>query len=80
MKDEEIEYAAQDLNQTLSVDEAKSINSDDALLLSMGKKPELRRVYNFWTCMSASQNLSQLKPQLAHCLSHSVCLSDHDLV
>ncbi|KAK5393265.1 hypothetical protein LTR79_009579 [Exophiala xenobiotica] len=49
MKDEEIEYAAQDLNQTLSVDEAKSINSDDALLLSMGKKPELRRVYNFWT-------------------------------
>jgi len=53
MKDEEIEYAAQDLNQTLSVDESKSINSDDALLLSMGKKPELRRVYIFWTRMSA---------------------------
>jgi hypothetical protein len=62
MKDEEIEYEAQDLNQTLSVDEAKSINSDDALLLSMGKKPELRRVYNFWTCMSAFQNPSQLIP------------------
>ena len=54
MKDEEIEYVAQDLNQTLSVEDAKSINSDDALLMSMGKKPELRRVYNFWTCTSAS--------------------------
>ncbi|KAF2119073.1 amino acid permease-domain-containing protein [Lophiotrema nucula] len=29
--------------------ETVSVTSDDALLLSMGKKPELKRVYNFWT-------------------------------
>ena len=34
------------------VEELKSINSDDALLASMGKAPELKRVYNFWTCSS----------------------------
>jgi hypothetical protein len=33
-----------------TLDEWKSISSDDAVLLSMGKKPELKRVYNFWTC------------------------------
>jgi hypothetical protein len=26
-----------------------SVNSDDALLMAMGKAPELKRVYNFWT-------------------------------
>ncbi len=44
--------SATDLDQTMSpteMEEAKSVNSDDALLMSMGKKPELRRVYNFWT-------------------------------
>jgi hypothetical protein len=30
-------------------EELGSINSDDALLMSMGKEPELKRVYNFWT-------------------------------
>lgn len=29
-----------------------SIDDGDALLLSMGKKPELRRVYNFWTLLA----------------------------
>lgn len=29
--------------------ELASVNSDDALLMSMGKVPELKRVYNFWT-------------------------------
>lgn len=29
--------------------DVKYIGSDDALLISMGKKPELKRVYNFWT-------------------------------
>jgi choline transport protein len=33
-----------------AMDECKSISSDDAVLLAMGKKPELKRVYNFWTC------------------------------
>lgn len=28
-----------------------AISDDDARLLAMGKKPELRRVYNFWSCM-----------------------------
>jgi hypothetical protein len=53
MKDEKIDYVAEDLDTTMSALEeetAKSISSDDALLMSMGKKPELRRVYNFWTC------------------------------
>lgn len=53
MKEEDIDInvGSRDLSDpTLSVEDAKSINSDDALLLSMGKKPELRRVYNFWTC------------------------------
>ncbi|OAL24488.1 hypothetical protein AYO20_10646 [Fonsecaea nubica] len=52
MKDETIEYVAEDLDATTTLEEAKSINSDDALLMSMGKKPELRRVYNFWTLCS----------------------------
>ncbi|KAF2835840.1 amino acid transporter [Patellaria atrata CBS 101060] len=30
-------------------DDAISVTSDDALLMSMGKKPELKRMYNFWT-------------------------------
>lgn len=28
----------------------KVLNIDDAQLLAMGKKPELQRVYNTWTC------------------------------
>lgn len=42
-----------------AVEEWKSISSDDAVLLAMGKKPELKRVYNFWTCECiASRNPS----------------------
>jgi choline transport protein len=33
----------------ISDSEAVSVGTDDALLMSMGKKPELKRVYNFWT-------------------------------
>lgn len=29
----------------------KGLNADDAQLALMGKKPELRRVYGFWTRM-----------------------------
>jgi hypothetical protein len=28
----------------------KTLDVDDARLLAMGKKPELQRVYNTWTC------------------------------
>lgn len=28
----------------------KMLDVDDARLLAMGKKPELQRVYNTWTC------------------------------
>lgn len=28
----------------------KIVDIDDARLLAMGKKPELQRVYNTWTC------------------------------
>lgn len=49
MGNDEIKTASEDLDPTMSLEDAKSINSDDALLMSMGKKPELKRVYNFWT-------------------------------
>jgi len=47
MKDEKTEYVTDDVD--VVAEEAKSVSSDDALLISMGKKPELKRVYNFWT-------------------------------
>ncbi len=28
----------------------KILDPDDAQLIAMGKKPELQRVYNTWTC------------------------------
>jgi hypothetical protein len=30
-------------------EELATVASDDALLISLGKTPELKRVYNFWT-------------------------------
>lgn len=45
MKDEN-DIAIQELGRE------SSISEDDARLLAMGKKPELRRVYNFWSCKS----------------------------
>ena len=44
-----MEGATGTLEASISVGETKSISSDDALLMSMGKKAELKRVYNFWT-------------------------------
>ena len=32
------------------MEQVKLVSGDDALLMSMGKAPELKRVYNFWTC------------------------------
>ena len=43
MKDEAIGTVTEDLDHVGSLEDAKSINSDDALLMSMGKKPELKR-------------------------------------
>lgn len=48
---EDVQVLADTLDKTSSLEEAVSVNSDDALLMSMGKKPELKRVYNFWTRM-----------------------------
>ena len=57
MKDGKFDVATEDLDTTLSVEEAaKSVSSDDALLMSMGKMPELKRVYNFWTRESLPSN------------------------
>jgi hypothetical protein len=43
MKDDVVDTVTEDLGNVSTLEEAKSINSDDALLMSMGKKPELRR-------------------------------------
>lgn len=54
MKDDKVNYVSEEglATASSSVDEGKLFTSDDTLLMSMGKKPELRRVYNFWTCKS----------------------------
>jgi hypothetical protein len=38
-------------------EDAQSISGDDERLISMGKKPQLKRIYNFWTCMFETPNL-----------------------
>lgn len=48
MKEEEIRPAEIAVDE---LGEKSSISNDDALLISMGKAPQLKRVYNFWTCM-----------------------------
>jgi hypothetical protein len=48
--DPEVKPSSPALEPTASLEEAKSVHCDDLLLMSMGKKPELKRVYNFWTC------------------------------
>jgi choline transport protein len=53
MKEDAIETVAEDAASG-SLEDLKSVSSDDALLMSMGKKPELKRVYNFWTCTLTS--------------------------
>ena len=41
------------------VDVEKTVNSvEDAQLLAMGKKPELQRVYNTWTCEPVQLHMS----------------------
>ena len=37
----------------ISTKDGTPLSNDDALLLSMGKKPELKRVYNFGTRASS---------------------------
>lgn len=36
--------------EVIANDDAQSLSSDDERLMAMGKKPQLKRVYNFWTC------------------------------
>lgn len=33
-----------------SLENQSAVNSDDLELIRMGKKPKMKRVYNFWTC------------------------------
>ncbi len=35
-----------------SMDDNMSANSDEGRLISLGHKPELKRTYNFWSCMT----------------------------
>ena len=42
------EFAVEELG------EGSTISDDDAVLLAMGKKPELKRVHSFWSCMSTA--------------------------
>lgn len=78
MEDKKTNCVAEDLTATVSVEEAKSINSDDALLMAMGKKPELKRVYNFWTCKSSSASVFCLMPGTYG--EHSMRVPDYDHV
>jgi hypothetical protein len=48
MKEQPIETVTDNSSEELG--DVLSLNSDDALLASLGKTPELKRVYNFWTC------------------------------
>lgn len=36
--------------------EGSVISDDDATLIALGKKPELRRVHSFWSCKSLLEN------------------------
>ena len=69
MKGDSINVLDGDITE-ISDGEAKSVNSDDALLMSMGKTPELRRVYNFWTRMNLSLHL---KLPSADVILYTVC-------
>ena len=85
MKEDSITMAAEGREDSL--EELKQVSSDDALLMAMGKKPELRRVYNFWTCMlpgflmrlvSLARELQRL--DVLTFRPRSVCLPDHDFL
>jgi hypothetical protein len=62
-------------NSSEELGDVLSLNSDDALLVSLGKTPELKRVYNFWTCkLQTNYNFLQI-------LTHfSMRIPDHDLL
>lgn len=77
MKDEDISYALDGVDS--GSDDAVSVNSDNALLMSMGKKPELKRVYNFWTCEYRPGG-GTTASWLRWLTSASVRVSDYDLL
>jgi hypothetical protein len=78
MKDDTIETVDTVDTGLGSLEDLKSINSDDALLISMGKAPELRRVYNFWTRMARQISL-RVDERLISSI-FSMCIPDHDIV
>ena len=73
MKEDSITVLDGDVAE-ISDGEAKSVSSDDALLMSIGKTPELRRVYNFWTRMSDSIYFTLAS---SNAFRYSLCLPDH---
>lgn len=78
MKDDTIETVDTADTGLGSLEDLKSISSDDALLISMGKAPELKRVYNFWTCMTRQISL-RVEERLISSI-FSICIPDHDIV
>jgi choline transport protein len=56
-EDRSVSAVAEEIGIVISKD-GTSVSGDDVLLMSMGKKPELKRVYNFWTCA-----LNQVPPK-----------------
>jgi len=56
--------------------EANSISSDDALLMSMGNAPQLKRVYSFWTRKLTTRPSRKMELTLFR----STCLSSYDVL
>lgn len=82
MGNDDVQILAGAIDKTSSLEEAISVTSDDALLMSMGKKPELKRIYNFWTRTSKSSPCDNCfsSPVCLSLCYDSMCLSDYDLV
>lgn len=80
MGNEVINIASDDLDPTMSIDDAKSVNSDDALLMSMGKKPELKRIYNFWTRTWSLSQLQTSKRRNVLCANHAFAVCAYQIM
>lgn len=55
MADSKTDTATRDPHMASPIEgtiETGVVHRDDTLLMSMGKKPELKRVYNFWTLIA----------------------------
>jgi choline transport protein len=65
MKEDRSVSAMTEEIDTVITKDGTFVSSDDALLMSMGKKPELKRVYNFWTC-TLNQVCAETLPMTDH--------------